>query len=409
MDTHITQLPKDILRLIAQHIAHGRVRARWGVYAIFRLVCRRFWHSVSAAQLRDALKRDVDELPRVCFETVSWHQDVLYQGGMRIAQTRADITHVPHFVLMPPRGLEKRLRNTYEHVTTHGDMLAVRQESGAMMYPIMFPATTSLSRILADVLGYLLEFKCFGYNEPTKDVWLCMSTSYHAYVRYLCEEHPNAQSQKVMQGAREQHQISYQWQCGPDTRPLLVGPCPRTPNDAYCAKCTLGVGVFINMEPVNETPLTYNADITKDMAYMRHYNKDHEKVDDMKVPPLQYREAALPADPLREMSETKQIDFYVTRARRVAAYLKEHPHLVPYFHYRSGEQEEALLAFLVWYLLDKNSCPWENLTQWLIDKDYLQVLRDDEDVLFFKKLVDATEKTAKPNALTNWLKKTKRG
>lgn len=207
---------------------------------------------------------------------------------------------------------------------------------------------------------------------------------------------------------REEHQISYLWQCGPDTRTLLVGPCPRTDLDAYCAKCTLGVGVFINMNPVDAQVLTYNEDVTKDMSYMRHYNKDHEGVEEMKVPPLQYREAALPNDPLGEMSETKQVNFYVTRARKVAAYLKENPLLTPYFHYRSGAQEEAFLAFLVWYHLDKTSCPWENLTAWLIEKDYLQVLRDDEDVLFFKKLVAATDKTAKPNALTSWLKKTKR-
>jgi hypothetical protein len=168
------------------------------------------------------------------------------------------------------------------------------------------------------------------------------------------------------------------------------------------------VGVFINMEPVNKDHYVYDDRVTKDMAYMRHYDKEHENVNDMKVPPLQYREAALPQDPLAEMSETKQIDFYVTRARKVATYLKENPTLTPYFHYRSGAQEEALLAFLVWYHLDKNSCPWENLTHWLIEKDYLQVLRDDEDVIFFGKLVDATNKTAKPNALTNWLKKTKR-
>ena len=138
------------------------------------------------------------------------------------------------------------------------------------------------------------------------------------------------------------------------------------------------------------------------------YNANIEELKDS--PPKLYRDAALPLDPLDQQSETRQIDFYCLRARKVASYLKEHPREIPYFHYRDGTNEDALLAFLVWYILDKQSCPWENLTAWLISDeiDQKQVLSDDTQIELFGKLVKRIDATAKNQVMTNWLKKAKK-
>ena len=413
MDTHITQLPKDVLRMIAQKmVGTGTAVGRWGVYATFRLVCKRFYECCTVTELRKHFDQDIFRLPQVCSaKGCRWY---------------IESQHVHYFSLIPENVLNQRLVGVFgsgmlcdrcTHLAS-GEFLTCITSSAMQYSTSILKESTMLRReMLQMILRHLILFRLYGSDTwfqfsggyiESQFVWLQFSVSYRTYMRYLMDEHPNDDFYEIMQGAREEHQISYLWECGPDTRRLIVGPCPRTDPDAFYAKCTLGVGVFINMTPVDGTTLTYNEDITKDMAYMRHYNKEHERVEEMKALPLQYRDAALPTDPLHEMSETKQIEWYVSRARKVAVYLKDNPTLVPYFHYRSGAQEEALLVFLVWYMLDKPSCPWENLTQWLIDKDYLQVLRDDEDVLFFGKLVKATDASEKNNALTNWFKKTKK-
>jgi len=196
---------------------------------------------------------------------------------------------------------------------------------------------------------------------------------------------------------------------GTEKLQMFLGPMIKGRLDAYHIKVDLGVDVIINMVPHTDEE-HWNGQ-NRASPYMGEYEKEGEYIEELKdSPPKLYRDAALPLDPLDQQSETRQIDFYCLRARKVASYLKEHPQEIPYFHYRDGTNEDALLAFLVWYILDKQSCPWENLTAWLISDeiDQKQVLSDDTQIELFGKLVKRIDATAKNQVMTNWLKKAKK-
>ena len=193
---------------------------------------------------------------------------------------------------------------------------------------------------------------------------------------------------------RNTHVMSYVVKCGPPERLFFFGAQPTSEADAYYLRVTLGIDAFVNLLPVTVTP-----------RYMLYFDKPSETEELMKSVPALFQEAAFPQESLSEQSTTKQMEFYVTRARRIATYLKEHPRLTCYIHHKSGDREEALMTFLVWYLLDPATSPHETLSEWLTEKDYKQVLRDDDDIAFLQSAIQFAKKSGKNTTLTNWLSK----
>jgi len=196
---------------------------------------------------------------------------------------------------------------------------------------------------------------------------------------------------------------------GTPEKPMYLGPTIKGRLDAYYVVAELGVNCIINLMPLTDE-VAWDGETNRASAYMAQYGKEGETIEELEQPPSLYREAHLPLDPIEQQSEKNQIEWYAVNARKIASYLKENPKMVPYFHYKDGTNEDAITAFLVWYILDKNTCPWENLTEWLISDeiDQRQVLQSDEQIELFKKIVKHLDSKKENPIMANWLKKIKR-
>lgn len=205
--------------------------------------------------------------------------------------------------------------------------------------------------------------------------------------------------------ALEKHVKPYVVTLGSKEHPIYIGPDIKDRFDAYYIKISLGVNAIINMHPLTDDE--HWSGENRASPYMRFFNNKDEPVEELQVnPPRLYRDAALPKDPLDQQSDKKQIDFYVSRAEKLAEYVREHK-VTPYIHYRDGTCEEAFIGFLLWYILDKQTCPWENLTAWLCSEeiDQKQVLTDDAQVELFGKMIQQLKKAAKNPIMSAWLAK----
>jgi hypothetical protein len=185
-----------------------------------------------------------------------------------------------------------------------------------------------------------------------------------------------------------EHVMSYVVACTPW---LFFGPKPSNAKDAYYLRVTLGVDVIYNLMPVQEDPIWY----------MAHYGKEGETNPDMKDGPELSLVGAFPNDNIMDQSQAKQVAFLAGCAMRISNDLAQGK--TCYLHHRTGEREEALVAFLLWYLKSPSTSPHLNLSDWIIEHDYKQVLRDDEDNALLLLCVDALKRAAPKNALTSWV------
>src|SRR3990172_10404245 len=65
-----SKIPIDVLRLICMNygVRKGR-KGRWGQYATFRLVCKRFAHAIKPIDLKNGLLEDFREIPTLCLDS----------------------------------------------------------------------------------------------------------------------------------------------------------------------------------------------------------------------------------------------------------------------------------------------------------------------------------------------------
>lgn len=198
MSIQITQLPKDVLALIATYVCFNRPRSRWAVYAVFRLVCQRFRSCIPLKMMASALDADIRELPMVCAEEYNL-EEPQYQGGMRrIAVYIDELTHALYYILLPERMVKKTISSIYPTILSfecnkHGSIVpevSFVLNTDYPFPPIMFPVDTPRHTILEKLLSYLKMFRRHGVSNQAKHVWLCVSTSYHVYIRYLLEKDP---------------------------------------------------------------------------------------------------------------------------------------------------------------------------------------------------------------------------
>jgi hypothetical protein len=199
--------------------------------------------------------------------------------------------------------------------------------------------------------------------------------------------------------------MAYVVPVGPPERRFYFGPAPRTHLDCCYLTKQLGVDAIVNMRAL--TSQMSGSGHNQAEAYLTHWARSDTKDEDMKKAPTMLRMAAVPSDAIENQSDARQIDFYVNAARKVVAWMRECNKATVFIHQHDGTHHEAYVAFLVWYLLDKESSPHDTLQTWLEKEDYLQVLRDDVQMDLFAQMVKQVDKTSKSNALQSWLKKRK--
>jgi len=80
----VDQLPRDMLWVIAQQVWDGRRRGRWGVYAVFRLVCKRFRQGIPLSVLYAAWKDDFYELFLDCLPSFERIRTLVRKAFVRV-------------------------------------------------------------------------------------------------------------------------------------------------------------------------------------------------------------------------------------------------------------------------------------------------------------------------------------
>jgi hypothetical protein len=143
--------------------------------------------------LRRALEADVSELPVVCKETQSMEHEAHDVGGVRRGFVALRISnHELCHALLAPRVVEFKMTGAYQCRTCEKDqgIIGFVEETDDNFPPLIFPVETPPTRLLAEILSYMHMFRRHGLSNQSKDVWLCMSTTYHVYIRHYLETDP---------------------------------------------------------------------------------------------------------------------------------------------------------------------------------------------------------------------------
>lgn len=211
---------------------------------------------------------------------------------------------------------------------------------------------------------------------------------------------------KQQQSERDAHVMPYVVKClMKENTTLLFGPFPVSDKDVFDLCVKQKVGCMINLLPETEE-VTAKGKYNKASWYTCYFGKDGETEDKMKRAPYMYREAAFPQESLDQINETRRLQFFAVKARRIANFMRSRAHAagtVYYMHYKTGFREEAIMAMVVWSLFAPDTCPYTTFEDWIQKQDHPGVLVDDEDVAFMKLACKEAKNVNQVTTLTKWL------
>jgi len=196
---------------------------------------------------------------------------------------------------------------------------------------------------------------------------------------------------------------------------FYAGPFLRDQTDARYIVERLPVTHVINMCPVSKE--TYKDGSSKATWYAKHWNARNDVADEKAeerraaLKPVMVREP-IPdpnssADALSSQNETRQLTFFKGVAERTHAILAADPKACVYIHHESGRGYEALVGFITWGMLNRETCP-RDVNAWCVANDHRLILDTEELRTMATKGIAQVVAAQKNPGLSQWVTITKR-
>lgn len=184
--TTLLSIPNDVLRLIFKEILGGEKRARWGMLATMRLVCRRFRRIFPRTLLRAALEDDFAEFVSycVCEHSMNTHYQHYYVLSNYTGAKRYHMSYSKDSFRAPPcPDKDAHPLLMCDTITRFG----YQRADDMWWIPVAGVLQAWQKQLYATLLQFQLQNVDKMYPGQQSRFWYGVGSTYHTYFRGIAK------------------------------------------------------------------------------------------------------------------------------------------------------------------------------------------------------------------------------